>query len=116
MKEIKDPKKNSLYYYLIVMLIMLVVNAIVVPHIQSASIKEVSYNVFMDLTEQKKINQVQIDSNQILFTESGSDSVYKTGLVNDPDLTQRLYDAGVDFRTDIQKVSTPLERFLWRCV
>lgn len=116
MKEIKDPKKNWLYYYLIVMLIMLVVNAIVVPHIQSASIKEVSYNVFMDLTEQKKINQVQIDSNQILFTESGSDSVYKTGLVNDPDLTQRLYDAGVDFRTDIQKVSTPLERFLWSWV
>lgn len=116
MKEIKDPKKNWLYYYLIVMLIMLVVNAIVVPHIQSASIKEVSYNVFMDLTEQKKINQVQIDSNQILFTETGSDRVYKTGLVNDPDLTQRLYDAGVDFRTDIQKVSTPLERFLWSWV
>lgn len=116
MKEIKNPKRTWLYYYLIVMLVMLVINAVVVPHMQSASIKEVPYNVFMDLTEQKKIKQVQIDANQILFTETDHEGVYKTGLVNDPNLTERLYAAGADFRTDIQRISSPLEKFLWSWV
>ena len=94
---------------------MLVFNAVIYPRIQEASVKEVSYNVFMDLTEQQKIDKVQVDPNQILFTEKDSKTVYKTGIMDDPNLTERLYKAGVDFRTDIQRVSSPLEtfRFSW---
>jgi cell division protease FtsH len=95
---------------------MLVFNAVIYPRIQEASVKEVSYNVFMDLTEQQKIDKVQVDPNQILFTEKDSKTVYKTGIMDDPNLTERLYKAGVDFRTDIQRVSSPLETFLFSWV
>ncbi|MBR3008590.1 MAG: ATP-dependent metallopeptidase FtsH/Yme1/Tma family protein, partial [Stomatobaculum sp.] len=116
MKEVKDPRKDWVKYYLIVLLVMLVFNAVIYPRIQEASVKEVSYNVFMDLTEQQKIDKVQVDPNQILFTEKDSKTVYKTGIMDDPNLTERLYKAGVDFRTDIQRVSSPLETFLFSWV
>ena len=116
MKEVKDPRKDWVKYYLIVLLVMLVFNAVIYPRIQEASVKEVSYNVFMDLTEQQKIDKVQVDPNQILFTEKESKTVYKTGIMDDPNLTERLYKAGVDFRTDIQRVSSPLETFLFSWV
>ena len=116
MKEVKDPRKDWVKYYIIVLLVMLVFNAVIYPRIQEASVKEVSYNVFMDLTEQQKIDKVQVDPNQILFTEKDSKTVYKTGIMDDPNLTERLYKAGVDFRTDIQRVSSPLETFLFSWV
>ena len=84
MKEVKDPRKDWVKYYMIVLLVMLVFNAVIYPRIQEASVKEVSYNVFMDLTEQQKIDKVQVDPNQILFTEKDSKTVYKTGIMDDP--------------------------------
>ena len=116
MKEVKDPKKSWIHYYAIAMLVILIINAVVLPRFQEAAIKEVSYGTFMELTEQKKIEKVQIETNQILFTEKGGQTIYKTGLMYDPDLTQRLYDGGADFRTDIQRVSSPLEMFLFNWV
>lgn len=113
MKEIKDPKKNWLYYYSLVLLVTMILNVFVLPRIQEASIKEVPYNVFMNLTEEKKISQVQIESNAIYFKEAGNDTLYKTGLINDPELTDRLYAAGVDFQTKIPRVSSPLETFFF---
>ncbi len=116
MKEIKDPRKSWIKYYTIVLLVMMIVNVFLAPRFREAQIKEVSYGVFMDLTEQKKIDKVQIESNQILFTEKDSQAVYKTGIMDDPNLVERLHDGGADFRTDIQRVSTPLEMFLFNWV
>ena len=113
MKEVKNPKKPLLYYYLIALAVIMVLNAIVFPRIRDAAIKEVPYNVFMQLTEEQKIEMVQIESNQILFTQKDDNMVYKTGIVDDPNLTERLYAAGADFRTDIQRISSPLETFFF---
>ena len=113
MKEVKNPKKPLLYYYLIALAVIMLLNAIVFPRIRDAAVKEVPYNVFMQLTEEQKIELVQIESNQILFTQKDDSMVYKTGVVNDPNLTERLYAAGADFRTDIQRISSPLETFFF---
>ena len=113
MKEVKNPKKPLLYYYLIALAVIMLLNAIVFPRIRDAAVKEVPYNVFMQLTEEQKIELVQIESNQILFTQKDDSMVYKTGVVDDPNLTERLYAAGADFRTDIQRISSPLETFFF---
>lgn len=119
MQEHKDPKQPKLpipNLYFVILLITLFLNAVIVPQLQNARIKEVSYNVFMDLTSQQKIDKVQVDSNQIIFTEKGQNAIYKTGVMTDPDLTQRLYNAGADFRTDIVHVQTPMEKLLYNWV
>ena len=116
MKEVKDPKQTWFKYYGVVLLAILILNAVILPRFQEAAIKEVSYGVFMNLTEEKQIEKVQIESNQILFTQKGNDTVYKTGIMYDPGLTERLYEGGADFRTDIQRVSSPLEMFLFNWV
>ena len=113
MKEVKNPKKPLMYYYLIALAVIMLLNAIVFPRIRDAAVKEVPYNVFMQLTEEQKIELVQIESNQILFTQKDDNMVYKTGIVDDPNLTERLYAAGADFRTDIQRISSPLETFFF---
>ena len=113
MKEVKNPKKPLMYYYLIALAVIMLLNAIVFPRIRDAAVKEVPYNVFMQLTEEQKIELVQIESNQILFTQKDDNMVYKTGVVDDPNLTERLYAAGADFRTDIQRISSPLETFFF---
>ena len=117
MKEVKNPKKPILYYYLIALGIIMLLNAIVFPRIRDAAVKEVPYNVFMQLTEEQKIDMVQIEPNQILFTQKGEDvMIYKTGIVDDPNLTERLYSAGAEFRTDIEHISSPLETILFSWV
>ena len=119
MQEHKDPKQPKLpipNLYFVILLITLFLNAVIVPQLQNARIKEVSYNVFMDLTSQQKIDKVQVDSNQIIFTEKGQNAIYKTGVMTDPDLTQRLYNAGADFRTDIVHVQTSMEKLLYNWV
>ena len=115
-KEPKQPKPLIPNLYFVILLITLFLNAVIVPQLQNARIKEVSYNVFMDLTSQQKIDKVQVDSNQIIFTEKGQNAIYKTGVMTDPDLTQRLYNAGADFRTDIVHVQTPMEKLLYNWV
>ena len=115
-KEPKQPKPLIPNLYFVILLMTLFLNAVIVPQLQNARVKEVSYNVFMDLTSQQKIDKVQVDSNQIIFTEKGQNAIYKTGVMTDPDLTQRLYNAGADFRTDIVHVQTPMEKLLYNWV
>ena len=101
MNEVKQPKKPLAYYYGIVLLLLLVFNWLVMPLITDAKIKEVDYGTFMSMTEQKNIGRVEIEDNQILFTDKGETRIYKTGVMQDPDLVQRLYDAGATFSSEI---------------
>ena len=112
MNEVKQPKKPLAYYYGIVLLLLLVFNWIVMPLITDAKIKEVDYGTFMSMTEQKNIGRVEIEDNQILFTDKGETQVYKTGVMQDPDLVQRLYDAGATFSSEIVEETSPLLTFL----
>ena len=112
MNEIKQPKKPLAYYYGIVLLLLLVFNWLVMPLITDAKIKEVDYGTFMSMTEQKNIGRVEIEDNQILFTDKGETRIYKTGVMQDPDLVQRLYDAGATFSSEIVEETSPLLTFL----
>ena len=112
MNEVKQPKKPLAYYYGIVLLLLLVFNWLVMPLITDAKIKEVDYGTFMSMTEQKNIGRVEIEDNQILFTDKGETRIYKTGVMQDPDLVQRLYDAGATFSSEIVEETSPLLTFL----
>ncbi len=107
MNEVKQPKKPLAYYYGVVLLLLLVFNWLVMPLITDAKIKEVDYGTFMSMTEQKNIGRVEIEGNQILFTDKGETQVYKTGVMQDPDLVQRLYDAGATFSSEIVEETSP---------
>lgn len=108
MKEVKNPRKPLLYYYVIVMVVLILINLIVAPMIEKGKIKEVDYGKFMTAINNKKIEKVQIEDNQIMFTQKGSETVYKTGLMDDPTLTQRLYDSGAKFSKDITEETSPI--------
>ena len=112
MNEVKQPKKPLAYYYGIVLLLLLVFNWLVMPLITDAKIKEVDYGTYMSMTEQKTIGRVEIEDNQILFTDKGETRIYKTGVMQDPDLVQRLYDAGATFSSEIVEETSPLLTFL----
>ena len=112
MNEVKQPKKPLAYYYGIVLLLLLVFNWLVMPLITDAKIKEVDYGTFMSMTEQKNIGRVEIEDNQILFTDKGETRIYKTGVMQDPVLVQRLYDAGATFSSEIVEETSPLLTFL----
>ena len=112
MNEVKQPKKPLAYYYGVVLLLLLVFNWLVMPLITDAKIKEVDYGTFMSMTEQKNIGRVEIEDNQILFTDKGETQIYKTGVMQDPDLVQRLYDAGATFSSEIVEETSPLLTFL----
>ena len=97
MKEVKSPKKPLLYYYGIVLLIIIVFNVLVTPMLTKTMVKEVDYGTFMSKIEDKKIDDVQIEDNQILFTDKDDvKTIYKTGVMDDPTLTERLYKAGYE--------------------
>lgn len=112
MKEVKTPKKPLAIYYAIVLLVLMLLNFVLVPWMNERQIKEVDYGTFMSMTEEKNIGRVDVESNQILFTDKDETQVYKTGLMNDPDLTQRLYDAGAQFSSEIVEQASPLMSFL----
>ena len=116
MNDIQDPKnqkKPAIYYYAIVMLVLVLLNLIAVPYMQEAEITTVDYSTFIQETEDQKIDEVEIQDNQILFTLKGEENTYyRTGVVDDPDLTQRLYDAGVTFSSQIQEKTSPFLEFL----
>ncbi len=108
MNEVKQPKKPLAYYYGIVLVVLLLFNLLVMPMITNAQIKEVDYGTFMSMTEKKEIGRVEIEDNQILFTNKGETQIYKTGIMDDPDRTQRLYDAGAQFSSEIVEETSPL--------
>ena len=106
---IDDPKNRRpfIYYYLIVLIIMTAINFMVLPFIKEGQIKQVDYGTFMTMTENKEISKVDIQTNQILFTGNNDKTVYKTGLMNDPGLTDRLHNAGVQFSSEIVRKDSP---------
>ena len=112
MKEVKPSKKPLAIYYAIVLLVLLVINLVVMPWLAERQVQEVDYGTFMSMTEQENIGKVDIQSNQIIFTDKDNKQIYKTGLMNDPDLTQRLYDAGAEFSSEIVEQASPLLSFL----
>lgn len=112
MKEVKNPKRPMAYYYAIVLLILLGINFIVFPTMAERQIKEVDYGTFITMTEDHKIGKVEVESNQIIFTNKDESKVYKTGLMNDPTLTDRLYDSGAKFSSEIVKPMNPLVSML----
>ena len=112
MKEVKPSKKPLAIYYAIVLLVLLVLNFVLVPWLSERQIKEVDYGTFMTMTEEKNIGRVDIESNQIVFTDKNESQVYKTGLMSDPGLTERLYDAGAQFSSEIVEQGSPLVSFL----
>ena len=111
MKEVKSPKKPLIYYYCIVLLVLMVFNSFIVPLIARQQIKEVDYGTFMSMTEKGEIGKVEIESNQILFTDKDGQNVYKTGVMDDPNLTERLYASGAQFATEIVEEASPLMTF-----
>ena len=97
MKEVKSPKKPLLYYYGIVLLVVILFNLIVSPLISRAEVQKVDYGTFMTMTENKEIGQVEVEDDRILFTGKDGKQVYETTAMNDPNLTQRLYESGAEF-------------------
>lgn len=107
---VEDPKsrKPFIYYYIVVLAIMMALNFLVVPFIKEGQIKQVDYGTFMTMTEKGEISKVDIQTNQIVFIGKNDNVTYKTGLMDDPQLTDRLHNAGVEFSSDIVRKDSPL--------
>ncbi len=111
MKEVKSPKKPLIYYYCIVLLVLMVFNSFILPLLARQQIKEVDYGTFMTMTENGEVGKVEIESNQILFTDKDGKTIYKTGVMNDPNLTERLHASGAEFASEIVEEASPLMSF-----
>ena len=114
MQEIKKPRKPLIYYYVIVLAVLLLFNFLIMPWAAERRIREVGYETFMEMTESRDIGKVEIDQsdNEILFTNKDGDQIYKTGMVEDADLTQRLYESGAKFSGQILEQASPVLTFL----
>ena len=114
MNEVKQPKKPLIYYYVIVLLVLMLFNFLAMPWILQRQVREVDYGTFISMTEEKQVGQVEIqaESNQIIFTDKDNTAVYKTGMVDDPDLTARLYNSGAKFSGQIIEQMSPILSFL----
>ena len=108
MQEVKSPKKPLLYYYGVVLLVLLVFNLIVTPLLLKEEVTEVDYGTFMSMTEDKNIGQVQVEDQQIVFTDKDEKNVYQTNAMDDPQLTERLYESGAKFSKDVDASTSPL--------
>ena len=111
MNEVKTPKKPFYVYYAIVLLVLFLINALLVPKIAGRMVKQVDYDTFMKMTLDKQIDEVEVQDNQIIFTSKDDKTIYKTGVMNDPDLTQRLYDSGAKFSSEIVEQMSPMLSF-----
>ena len=112
MNEVKKPKKPLIYYYSIVLLVLLLLNVIVMPAIRQLQIKEVDYGTFMTMINQKQVGKVEVQDNRILFTDKDGKTIYKTGKMDDPGLTERLYLSGAQFSSEIVEQMSPILSFL----
>ena len=112
MNEVKKPKKPLIYYYGIVLVALLLFNFLALPWLSQRQVKEVDYGTFMTMTEEKQIGKVEVQDNQILFTDKDEKQVYKTGLMTDPDLVNRLKASGAEFSSEIQEQMSPVLSFL----
>lgn len=111
MKEVKTPKKPLIYYYGIVLLVLMLFNVFVTPMLMERQVKEVDYSTFMSMIEEQNIGYVEVTDTQITFTDKENSAIYKTGLMNDPQLTTRLYDSGAIFSKNIEKKTSPILSF-----
>ena len=112
MKEVKSPKKPLIYYYGIVLLVLLLFNILVAPLLLRQQVIEVDYGAFMNMIDEENIGQVEVSDTQITFTDKEETTIYKTGLMDDPSLTERLYAAGATFSKDITETTSPIISFL----
>ena len=110
MEQVKRPKKPLMFYYTIVLIILILFNIIAMPYIKEKQIKDVDYGTFISMTEKKEIKKVELQQqdNTILFTGKDGKTIYKTAMINDPELTKRLYEAGVSFYGEEIDQSSPI--------
>ena len=108
MKEVKSPKKPLAYYYVIIVSILLLFNLFFAPSLMRRQVQEVDYGTFMSMIDEKNIGKVEVEDSEILFTDKDETKIYTTGAMNDPTLTQRLYDCGAQFTKEVQKTTSPL--------
>ena len=113
MNEVKKPNKPLLYYYVVAMIVVFLFNSLAMPWLAARQIKQVDYGTFIEMTLNQEIGQVEIQDNQIIFTNKDLENpqIYKTGLMDDPDRTQRLYDSGAVFSSEIIEETSPLLSF-----
>jgi cell division protease FtsH len=111
MNEVNRPRKPLLIFYIAVLLILFLWNSMIVPMVAEQEIKEVDYGTFMTMTEKNQIGKVQIESNKILFTNKDGSKTYKTGIMNDPDLVNRLHASGAEFTSEIVEEMSPAASF-----
>ena len=112
MKEVKSPQKPLLYYYAIALLVIVLFNLIVSPLLMKQQVEEVDYGTFMRMIEEKNIGEVEVESDEIVFTDKDKQQIYSTGAMDDPTLTQRLYDCGATFTKQVQETTSPVLSFL----
>ena len=108
MNMIGKPRKPLLFFYGIVITALLIFNMFVMPYMAEMKINDVDYGTFISMTEAKNVGSVKIDDKQILFTDKEGKTIYRTGLIDDPGRTQRLYDSGAKFAKEIEKEMSPL--------
>ncbi|MDY5219797.1 MAG: ATP-dependent zinc metalloprotease FtsH [Eubacteriales bacterium] len=108
MNTVKSPKKPLIFYYLLVMVVLVLFNALLMPNISEMRIQEVDYGTFISMTENQEIGEVEIQANRILFTDKEGKQVYETGLMDDPNRTERLYESGAKFSGEIIEEMSPL--------
>lgn len=116
MKEVKKPRKTLFYYYGIVLLVLILFNLVVTPFISQQQVKEVDYGTFMKMISSKNIGKVEVEDSQITFTDKKEEQVYKTGAMEDPELTNRLYESGAQFTKDIDQSMSPMLLFLMTAI
>ena len=112
MQEVKRPQKPLIYFYVAVILAILIFNCLVAPYLARKAIKDVDYGTFMTMTERGEIGKVQIQQNQIVFTDKDESVIYRTGVIEDPGLVERLHASGATFTSEIVEETSPLTSLL----
>ena len=112
MKEVKSPRKPLIYYYGIVLLVLLLFNLLVTPLLSRQQVQEVDYGTFMSMIEEKNVGEVEVSDSRIVFTDKEGTTIYETGAMEDPGLTERLYESGAVFARDIDQTISPVFSFL----
>ena len=108
MNEVKKPRRSLLFYYFVVMLVLVLFNTIIMPIFNSWEIKQVDYGTFITMTEKGEVGLVEVQDNQIIFTDKDKQTIYKTGKMDDPGLTERLYASGAEFSGEIVEETSPI--------
>ncbi len=112
MNEVKTPKKPLIFYYLIVLALILGLNFLFMPWLMQRTVEEVDYGTFIKMTNNKEIGRVEVQDNQIVFTDKDENKIYKTGRMDDPELVDRLYESGAEFASEIVEQTSPFLTFI----